>query len=98
MAGQIRMSPEELKTKAARYGNGGRQIEDILSDLSRLQEDLRSEWEGLAFDKFDNQFTDLAPRVQNFAQLLHDIERQLKETANAVARNDEELSRNFGLK
>ncbi|TKJ04646.1 WXG100 family type VII secretion target, partial [Bacillus cereus] len=27
MAGQIRMSPEELKSKAARYGQGANQIE-----------------------------------------------------------------------
>ncbi|MGS2751631.1 WXG100 family type VII secretion target, partial [Bacillus zanthoxyli] len=27
MAGQIRMSPEELKSKATRYGQGANQIE-----------------------------------------------------------------------
>ncbi|MEB9710409.1 WXG100 family type VII secretion target, partial [Bacillus cereus] len=30
MAGQIRMSPEELKSKATRYGQSANQIEDIL--------------------------------------------------------------------
>ncbi|WP_100618203.1 WXG100 family type VII secretion target [Bacillus cereus] len=97
MAGQIRMSPEELKAKAARYGNGGQQIEEILRDLTNLQSDLRGEWEGRAFEGFDRQFIELAPKVRNFSQLLHDIERQLKDTADTVARNDEELSRNFGL-
>ncbi|MEB9862976.1 WXG100 family type VII secretion target, partial [Bacillus cereus] len=28
MAGQIRMSPEELKSKATRYGQSANQIED----------------------------------------------------------------------
>ncbi|MDC2865210.1 WXG100 family type VII secretion target [Bacillus sp. BP-3] len=97
MAGQIRMSPEELKSKAARYGNGGNQIEDILTGLTNLQNELRGEWEGRAFEGFDRQFVELAPKVKNFAQLLHDIETQLKNTAEAVARHDEELSRNFGL-
>ncbi|MGH0426719.1 hypothetical protein [Bacillus pretiosus] len=68
MAGQIRMSPEEFKSKATRYGQGANQIEDILSQL------------------------------QNFAQLLQEINMQLNKTAEAVASHDEELSRNFGLK
>ncbi|MEC0050816.1 WXG100 family type VII secretion target, partial [Bacillus cereus] len=37
MAGQIRMSPDSLKSKAARYGQVANQIEDILSQLQNLQ-------------------------------------------------------------
>ncbi|AFQ16742.1 MULTISPECIES: WXG100 family type VII secretion target [Bacillus] len=97
MAGQIRMSPEELKSKAARYGQGANQIEDILSQLQNLQNELRGEWEGRAFEGFDQQFNQLKPKVQNFAQLLQEINMQLNKTAEAVASHDEELSRNFGL-
>ena len=67
MAGQIRMSPEELKSKATRYGQGANQIEDILSQLQNLQNELRGEWEGRAFEGFDQQFNQLKPKVQNFA-------------------------------
>ena len=97
MAGQIRMSPEELKSKATRYGQGANQIEDILSQLQNLQNELRGEWEGRAFEGFDQQFNQLKPKVQNFAQLLQEINMQLNKTAEAVASHDEELSRNFGL-
>ncbi|EPF02400.1 WXG100 family type VII secretion target, partial [Bacillus toyonensis] len=69
MAGQIRMSPEELKSKATRYGQGANQIEDILRQLQNLQNELRGEWEGRAFEGFDQQFNELKPKVQNFAQL-----------------------------
>ncbi|MGE6260584.1 WXG100 family type VII secretion target [Heyndrickxia sporothermodurans] len=94
---QIKMTPEELKTKATRYKRGGDQILEILKDLSNLQTELRTEWEGRAFDKFSDQFDQLSPKVKNFAQLLHDIKMQLDNTADAVARHDEELSKNFGL-
>ena len=50
MAGQIRMTPAELKAKAARYGQSSQQIEQILKDLTNLQNELRGEWEGRAFD------------------------------------------------
>ncbi|HDR7718605.1 WXG100 family type VII secretion target [Bacillus albus] len=97
MAGQIRMSPEELKSKATQYGQGANQIEDILSQLQNLQNELRGEWEGRAFEGFDQQFNQLKPKVQNFAQLLQEINMQLNKTAEAVASHDEELSSNFGL-
>ncbi|AEO99508.1 hypothetical protein Bcoa_0285 [Heyndrickxia coagulans 36D1] len=97
VAGQIRMTPEELKAKAQRYGNAGQQIEQLLRDLTNLQNELRGEWEGRAFQGFDDQFNQLKPKVQNFAQLMHDINTQLNKTADAVAQHDEELSRNFGL-
>ncbi|PGS88143.1 WXG100 family type VII secretion target, partial [Bacillus cereus] len=46
---------------------------------------------------FDQQFNQLKPKVQNFAQLLQEINMQLNKTAEAVSRHDEDLSRNFGL-
>lgn len=98
MSGQIRMSPEELKAKAKSYGDSSQQIEQILSNLRTLQGELRDQWEGRAFEAFDSQFIDLEPKVQSFAQLLEDIHQQLRNTADAVADHDEQLSRNFGLK
>lgn len=97
MAGQIRMSPEELKAKATRYGQSAQQIEQILRDLTNLQNELRGEWEGRAFQRFDDQFNQLKPKVQNFAQLMQDINAQLNKTAEAVAQHDQQLSENFGL-
>lgn len=97
MSGQIRMSPEELKAKATRYGQSARRIEEILRDLSNLQEELRGEWEGRAFQRFDEQFRQLEPRVQDFAMLMEEINTQLNKTADAVSQHDEALSRNFGL-
>jgi len=97
MSGQIRMTPEELKSKAVRYKNSSEQINHILKDLQSLQNELRGEWEGKAFNRFDDQFEQLRPKVVNFADLMQQIHDQLVATANAVARQDEELSQNFGL-
>lgn len=97
MSGQIRMSPAELTDKAKRYGRSGDQIEQILEDLRSLQEDLRGQWEGQAFNRFDDQFVELSPKVLHFADLMRQIEKQLTTTADAMAQQDQELSRNFGL-
>ncbi|WP_228063978.1 WXG100 family type VII secretion target [Streptococcus acidominimus] len=70
MSGQIRVSPETLKTRAKEYGRAANDINQILNNLQRLQDTLRSEWEGEAFNGFDNQFNELKPKVQNFAELM----------------------------
>ncbi|GAE32056.1 WXG100 family type VII secretion target [Alkalihalobacillus hemicellulosilyticus] len=98
MAGQIRMTPDQLQAKAKRYGQSSQQIDQILRDLSNLQEELRGEWEGRAFERFDDQFRELSPRVQDFSNLMLEIQEQLTKTAEAVAQQDEALSQNFGLR
>ncbi|MEW9676383.1 WXG100 family type VII secretion target [Lentibacillus sp. L22] len=98
MAGQIRMTPDELQAKAQRYGQGSDKIDEVLNDLSNLQEELRGEWEGRAFERFDDQFNELRPKVKDFAQLMQEIQVQLQKTAEAVAEQDEALSQNFGLR
>ncbi|EUJ43459.1 WXG100 family type VII secretion target [Listeria riparia] len=97
MSGQIRMSPAELCDRSKTYGRKGQDIEQILRELQQLQEQLRGEWEGAAFQKFDEQFQKLKPKVTEFSNLMHQIEQQLSITATAVEENDVNLSRNFGL-
>ena len=53
MSGQIRVSPETLQSRAREYGKAANDIRVILSNLQRLQDTLRSEWEGAAFQGFD---------------------------------------------
>lgn len=97
MSGQIRVSPETLQSRARDYGKAANDIRVILSNLQRLQDTLRSEWEGAAFQGFDQQFSELKPKVENFADLMQQINTQLDKTAQAMQQNDQDLSRNFGL-
>ena len=97
MSGQIRVSPETLQSRSREYGKAANDIRVILSNLQRLQDTLRSEWEGAAFQGFDQQFLELKPKVENFADLMQQINTQLDKTAQAMQQNDQDLSRNFGL-
>lgn len=91
------VSPETLQSRAREYGKAANDIRVILSNLQRLQDTLRSEWEGAAFQGFDQQFSELKPKVENFADLMQQINTQLDKTAQAMQQNDQDLSRNFGL-
>ncbi len=97
VAGQIRMTPQELKNRARKYGSSGEQINTMLGELNGLQNQLRSEWEGKAFQQFDAQFEQLRPKVESFRDLLFAIKDQLDHTADAVEQHDLQLSKNFGL-
>ena len=97
MSGQIRVSTETLRSRAREYGKAANDIRVILNNLQRLQDTLRSEWEGAAFQGFDQQFLELKPKVENFADLMQQINTQLDKTAQAMQQNDQDLSRNFGL-
>ncbi|MGT2950105.1 type VII secretion protein EsxA [Streptococcus cuniculi] len=97
MSGQIRVSPETLKTRAKEYGRASNDITQILNNLQRLQDTLRSEWEGEAFNGFDNQFNELKPKVQNFAELMQQINTQLDKTADIMTENDLAIKSGFGL-
>ena len=96
--GQIKMSPAELTEKARVYGNSGEQINEILGTLESLQSQLSEQWQGQAFQSFDNQFTELRPKVQNFSALMIEIQEQLTKTANAMSEQDQALSQNFGFR
>jgi len=98
VSGQIKMSPAELAHKAKQYGESSYQIQEILGRLKALQGELSEQWQGQAFASFDQQFGDLEPKVQSFAQLMMDIQDQLTKTAEAMQEQDQALSQNFGFR
>ena len=97
MAGQIRINPEVLADRAKTYGNAATTVDQVLEQLRVLQSELESEWEGQAFAKYTQQYEALRPKVEQFANLLRDINGQLDHTANAMSQSDVALSQNFGL-
>ena len=60
----IKMSPEEIRAKSQSYGQGSDQIRQILSDLTRAQGEIAANWEGQAFSRFEEQFQQLSPKVE----------------------------------
>ena len=89
---QIKLSPEELRTSASKYTNGSEEVTAVLTTLRSEQETIRANWEGNAFDSFDQQFNELAPKIEDFAQLLQDINAQLNNVATTLEETDQALA------
>ena len=96
MTGQIRVSPEVLQGRAREYGKASNDINAILSNLQRLQDTLRGEWEGQAFQGFDAQFNELKPKVQNFAELLKQCNNTTKTYHVTLGYNSNKIIRDWG--
>jgi len=92
MAGLIKLTPEELRTSATKYTKGATDVRQILAMLDKEQATIRTNWEGSAFRKFDEQYNSLTPKIKEFAQLLDDIQKQLVSVANIIEETDQKIA------
>jgi WXG100 family type VII secretion target len=60
-----------------------------------MQEQIRSEWKGNAFDKYDSKFQELSGKVQEFSQLLREIKSQLDKSAQGMEDADNQIGQSW---
>ena len=88
----IQLTTEELRTSAQKYTQGSEEVRQVLRTLSQEQDTIRDNWKGAAFESFDRQFTELSPKIEEFATLLDEINAQLNKVAEIVEQNDQDLA------
>ncbi len=66
--------------------------------LSQTQGQLRSEWEGRVFQRFDDEFNQLKPKAKEFSSLMNQSKYRYKKTTSIIEENDRNLSCHFGVK
>ena len=89
---RIKLTPEELRASAQRYTDGAENVNQVLSSLTNEQAIISENWEGSAFQSFEEQFNELAPKIKEFAQLLQDINAQLVKVADIVEQTDQDIA------
>lgn len=88
----IKLTPEELRASAQRYTEGSESVDQVLTSLTREQAVISENWDGSAFDSFEQQFNELSPKIKEFAQLLQDINTQLIKVADIVEQTDQDIA------
>jgi WXG100 family type VII secretion target len=91
------MSPDQMRQRAGEFRREGDSVEQAIGKMQGLIGTLRSEWEGQAAQKFDEQFQQLKPSFQKMRDLITDVSAQLDQTANAVERMDQDIAGKFGV-
>lgn len=97
MSGQIRITPEQMRSRAGQFRTEGSTFEGVITKMQGLINNLQQEWEGEASKKFEQQFSSLKPSFNNMRQLIDDIAGQLDATARAVEELDHNISSKFGV-
>jgi WXG100 family type VII secretion target len=98
MAGQIRLTPGEMRGRANEVREEGNKFQGVIDQMTRIINVLQTEWEGAAARSFAEQFESLKPSFNSMKELLEDISTQLNQTADAVEQMDQEIASKFGVK
>ncbi|MGL5041574.1 MAG: WXG100 family type VII secretion target [Culicoidibacterales bacterium] len=94
----IKLTPEELRLQSNIYGKSAGEITVMLGRLDGVQREISANWDGEAWNKFEEQYGELSKKVRDFSNLLEDIDKQLKEVARVVEETDREIASKLGFK
>lgn len=96
MAGQIRITPEQMRTRANDFRRAGEDFDQVVGTMSNLISTLQDEWEGQASQNFAMQFESIkSTTFKEVLQLINDIAKQCDDTANAVEQLDNDIANKF---
>ncbi len=88
----IKLTPDELRQSATKYTAGSQSVTDVLTSLTNEQAVISENWDGNAFDSFEQQFNELSPKIRQFAELLEEINKQLNHVATTLEETDNALA------
>jgi WXG100 family type VII secretion target len=95
MAGQIRITPEQMRSRATEYRAQATNVEDVINAMDNLLNALQSEWEGESSAAFADRFTELRPGFVSAKELIDEIAAALDATANDIEDLDSQIAGQF---
>ena len=95
MAGQIRMSPDQMRGRANEYRQQAGKVDEVIKKMDNLLSALQSEWEGAASQSFANRYNELKPGFVKAYELVNEIAAALDASAKVYEDTDQTISRGF---
>jgi len=95
MAAQIRISPEQMRTRAASYTAQADRVNEVISDMDQLLKILQSEWEGAASESYAVRYEELRPGFVKAEELIREIASSLNTTAQVLEETDQSIASGF---
>jgi len=96
MAGQIKMTPEEVRESAKQYRQQAEVVDGVITKMDTLLAQLQSQWEGSGSQSYAARYADLKPSFTRAVELINEVATALDGAANAIERGDMEAARQFG--
>jgi len=95
MSGTIRMTPEQMRSRAAEYRTEADGLGDTIARMDSLLAQLQGEWEGTAAESYATRYEELKPGFLNAQQLIYDIDASLTSAAAALEQADASIAGSF---
>lgn len=95
MAGQIRMTPENMRTRATQTDKQSQNVQDVISYMDKLLAALKDEWEGDAVKGYEDRYNKIKPAFKNAKDLLDEIANNLRATAKIMEDTDKNIASQF---
>ena len=92
MAGQIRITPDQMRGRANEYRREAENVQSVIGRMDSLLSQLQSEWEGASSKAYAARFGELRPGFVRAKELIDEIARALAGTARALEDTDAQLA------
>ena len=89
MSGTIRMTPEQMRSRAGEYRTQADAVHDVISKMDSLLSALQSEWEGASAQSYEARYQELKPNFIKVEELIQDIATALDNAANTLEQADQ---------
>ena len=84
MANQIRITPDQMRTRANEYRTEAETVNGVIQKMDSLLGQLQSEWEGAASESCAARYQELKPGFMKAEELIREIATALDSTARIV--------------
>lgn len=95
MAGQIRITPDQMRSRAGQYRGEASNVQEVISNMDNLLNQLQSEWEGAAAESYASRFAELRPGFIKAKDLIEEIAQALDATAQTLEETDSSIASSF---
>lgn len=95
MAGQIRISPDQMRSRANEYRSEANNVGQVISKMDNLLGLLQSEWEGAASESYSERYAQLKPSFIKAQELINEIAASLDQTAATLEETDASIASGF---
>ncbi|MBR3226045.1 MAG: WXG100 family type VII secretion target [Atopobiaceae bacterium] len=92
MAGQIRITPDQMRSRANEYRVEAENVQDVINKMDALLNRLQGEWEGEASRAYASRFQELRPGFVRARSLIDEIARALDNTASTLEETDARIA------
>lgn len=92
MAGEIKLTPEQMRTRARAYAKERDTLEKSIQNMDRLIQALQSEWKGEASKAYAERYSTLKPAFNNARDLMDELSKNLNASARIMEDTDSKIA------